>query len=148
LHAVSFCVDLELSAVGSIKREIGHLCHDERRPKPAKEQTSASPTAPASSPTQAVAPPVVAAAVSPAAMSTVGLAGTYAPGTSWFSKHSDFGIEFDFHSHHIPKCPNIGISVANDSWYSAANLPIPTGNIWKRILGFEVLVPVLDRRNL
>ncbi|KAH6901963.1 hypothetical protein BKA70DRAFT_1307888 [Coprinopsis sp. MPI-PUGE-AT-0042] len=64
-----------------IKREIGHLCHDERRPKPAKEQANTSPTAAPASNVQTVAPPVVAAAVAPAAISTVGLAGTYAPVT-------------------------------------------------------------------
>lgn len=64
-----------------IKREIGHLCHDERRPKPAKEQTSTTPVAATTTTPQVVAPPVVAAAVSPAAISTVGLAGTYAPVT-------------------------------------------------------------------
>ncbi|EAU81232.2 hypothetical protein CC1G_09476 [Coprinopsis cinerea okayama7 len=50
-----------------IKREIGHLCHDERRPKPAEKQqtpVAAAPVAPA-----------------PAVIPTVGLAGSYAPVT-------------------------------------------------------------------
>ncbi|KAF5339094.1 hypothetical protein D9611_011236 [Ephemerocybe angulata] len=48
-----------------IKREIGHLCHDERRPKPAEK-----PPAPPAAPTTAhVAQPT----------QTVGLAGPYAP---------------------------------------------------------------------
>ena len=50
----------------SIKREIGHLCHDERRPKPSEKAP-----APAQS--------VTASPHAPQPAQTVGLAGPYAP---------------------------------------------------------------------
>lgn len=73
--SVKICIltpDVGLSEICSIKREIGHLCHDERRPKPSEKAPATGAAAVAST---SATPAVVAQPV----QTVVGTAGAYAP---------------------------------------------------------------------